>query len=211
MKLLLVYLLLINAAGLLLMLADKIKARKNLWRIPEATLFLIAALGGSIGSIDREGSVHNLSSVLIGCSGQNDEVLTVKGSASDLTISGGIPVYMSSYEYPVRVDIAENTLVNNLTVDRLGYVNVSSGAVVSNVNLLSSGVLNVLSGGTASVIFDPWNQTRAHAEEGAVVINQRDYNVYIGTYKLLSRTNEVLDGLTISSGSSALIYEGDVS
>ncbi len=51
MKLLLVYLLLINAAGLLLMLADKIKARKNLWRIPEATLLCIAVLGGSIGCL----------------------------------------------------------------------------------------------------------------------------------------------------------------
>ena len=49
MKILLLYLLLINAAGFLLMLADKFKARKNLWRIPEATLMGIAALGGSIG------------------------------------------------------------------------------------------------------------------------------------------------------------------
>lgn len=49
MKILLLYLLLINAAGFLLMLADKFKARKNLWRIPEATLMSIAALGGSIG------------------------------------------------------------------------------------------------------------------------------------------------------------------
>lgn len=49
MKLVLICLLLINAAGLLVMLADKKKARKNLWRIPEATLLTIAALGGSIG------------------------------------------------------------------------------------------------------------------------------------------------------------------
>jgi len=47
----LVYLLLINAAGFLLMLADKHKARKKLWRIPEATLLLIAVFGGSIGSL----------------------------------------------------------------------------------------------------------------------------------------------------------------
>ena len=33
------------------MLADKQKARKNLWRIPEATLFLVAAIGGCVGSI----------------------------------------------------------------------------------------------------------------------------------------------------------------
>lgn len=51
MKLLLVYLLLINAAGLVLMLADKVKAEKNLWRIPEATLFCIAILGGSVGCL----------------------------------------------------------------------------------------------------------------------------------------------------------------
>lgn len=51
MKYLLSYLLLINALGLLLMLADKVKAKKNRWRIPEATLMGVAALGGSIGSL----------------------------------------------------------------------------------------------------------------------------------------------------------------
>ena len=50
-KILLVYLLLVNAAGFLLMLVDKIKAKKNLWRIPEATLIGVAAIGGSIGAI----------------------------------------------------------------------------------------------------------------------------------------------------------------
>ena len=50
-KLLILYLLIINAAGLLLMLVDKIKAKKNLWRIPEAMFFIIAAIGGSIGSL----------------------------------------------------------------------------------------------------------------------------------------------------------------
>ncbi|MBQ2927447.1 MAG: DUF1294 domain-containing protein [Oscillospiraceae bacterium] len=50
-RLILLYLLIINAAGFLLMLADKHKARKNLWRIPEATLLTAAALGGSIGCL----------------------------------------------------------------------------------------------------------------------------------------------------------------
>lgn len=49
--LLLLYLLIINAAGFVLMLADKRKAKKNLWRIPEATLMTVAALGGSVGSL----------------------------------------------------------------------------------------------------------------------------------------------------------------
>lgn len=33
------------------MLLDKLKAKKNAWRIPERTLLLIAVLGGSIGSL----------------------------------------------------------------------------------------------------------------------------------------------------------------
>ena len=51
MKYLLLYLLIINATGFLLMLADKQMAKKNLWRIPEATLLTSAALGGSIGCL----------------------------------------------------------------------------------------------------------------------------------------------------------------
>lgn len=51
MKYLLVYLVLINAVGFMLMLIDKWKAKKNRWRIPEATLMTVAAIGGSIGSL----------------------------------------------------------------------------------------------------------------------------------------------------------------
>lgn len=51
MRLLFLYLLIMNAAGFISMLADKHKAKKKLWRIPEATLLAIAALGGSIGSL----------------------------------------------------------------------------------------------------------------------------------------------------------------
>ena len=45
------YLFLINATGLVIMLVDKQKARKNQWRIPERTLLCIAAIGGSIGTL----------------------------------------------------------------------------------------------------------------------------------------------------------------
>ena len=51
MKYFLLYLLLINAAAFVLMLADKIKAKKNRWRIPERTLIGSAILGGSIGAL----------------------------------------------------------------------------------------------------------------------------------------------------------------
>lgn len=50
-KLILLYLLIINALGFLLMLVDKLKAKKNRWRIRESTLIAAAALGGSVGSL----------------------------------------------------------------------------------------------------------------------------------------------------------------
>lgn len=51
MKYLSIYLLLINAIGLLIMRSDKRKAIKNAWRIPESTLLAVAALGGSVGCL----------------------------------------------------------------------------------------------------------------------------------------------------------------
>ena len=51
MKYILAYLLIVNAAAFMLMLIDKIKAKKNRWRIKESTLMLSAALGGSIGAL----------------------------------------------------------------------------------------------------------------------------------------------------------------
>ena len=44
------YLLIINAVGFLIMCADKLLAKKEARRVPERTLLLIAALGGSLGS-----------------------------------------------------------------------------------------------------------------------------------------------------------------
>ena len=49
MKTILIYLLIINAAAFLVMTADKLYAKKKMWRIPERTLLAFAAMGGSIG------------------------------------------------------------------------------------------------------------------------------------------------------------------
>ena len=49
MKRVFLYLAIINALGFVVMLVDKHRARKNLWRIPEARLMGIALLGGSVG------------------------------------------------------------------------------------------------------------------------------------------------------------------
>ena len=51
LKIFVTYLVLVNAAGFILMLVDKQKARKGAWRISEATLLGTALIGGSIGSI----------------------------------------------------------------------------------------------------------------------------------------------------------------
>ena len=75
-KLILLYLLIINAIGFVLMLVDKHKARKNLWRIPEATLMSAAALGGSIGC-------------LLG-------MYTVRHKTRHLTFTLGIPLILAA-------------------------------------------------------------------------------------------------------------------
>ena len=49
MKVILIYLLIMNAAGFLVMTADKLFAKSGAWRVPERNLLAIAAIGGSIG------------------------------------------------------------------------------------------------------------------------------------------------------------------
>mgnify|MGYP003294591480 CR=1 FL=1 len=51
MKFIGIYLAIINALGLLLMLIDKQRARKQAWRIPEQILMTVAAIGGSLGTL----------------------------------------------------------------------------------------------------------------------------------------------------------------
>ena len=49
--LLLEYLIAVNLIGFALMGIDNYKAKKRAFRIPEATLFIVAIIGGSLGSI----------------------------------------------------------------------------------------------------------------------------------------------------------------
>lgn len=49
--LILVYLIVINLISFAAMGVDKARARKRSWRIPESTLFVLAIIGGSVGSI----------------------------------------------------------------------------------------------------------------------------------------------------------------
>lgn len=47
----LLYIVVINLISLIVMGIDKRKARKRAFRIPEATLFVLAIIGGSLGSV----------------------------------------------------------------------------------------------------------------------------------------------------------------
>ncbi len=46
-----VYLVLVNVIAFTAFGADKRRARKDRWRVPERTLFLLALLGGSLGAL----------------------------------------------------------------------------------------------------------------------------------------------------------------
>lgn len=45
-----IYLLVLNIIGFLIMGIDKRRAKKRMWRIPEKTFFIVSLLGGSIGT-----------------------------------------------------------------------------------------------------------------------------------------------------------------
>lgn len=49
-KIILIYLAAVNLVTFVMYGIDKYKAKKSKWRIPEATLLLMAAIGGSIGA-----------------------------------------------------------------------------------------------------------------------------------------------------------------
>lgn len=46
-----IYLSIINCIGIYVMFADKKRARRQQYRIPESTLWTVALLGGAVGSI----------------------------------------------------------------------------------------------------------------------------------------------------------------
>lgn len=46
----LAYLAVMTIVGLIIMKVDKTKAQKQVWRVKEATLFLISLIGGSLGT-----------------------------------------------------------------------------------------------------------------------------------------------------------------
>ena len=49
-EIIIIYLIVINIIGAIVNIVDKQKAKRNKWRISEATLWTVALLGGSIGS-----------------------------------------------------------------------------------------------------------------------------------------------------------------
>ena len=51
MQNIIIYLIIINIIGFLVMYIDKQKAKKGKWRITEKTIFIITVLGGGIGTI----------------------------------------------------------------------------------------------------------------------------------------------------------------
>lgn len=54
-----IYLLIINLIGFFAMFLDKQKAKRNKWRIPEKALFLLALLGGSLGTTLGMNTFHH--------------------------------------------------------------------------------------------------------------------------------------------------------
>ena len=59
MKFFIVYLLVMNIATFVIFGLDKAKAKKDKWRIPEATLIILCIAGGSIGGLAAMFAFHH--------------------------------------------------------------------------------------------------------------------------------------------------------
>ena len=53
-KNIIIYFIIINILGFLIMFIDKQKAKKGKWRIPEKTIFIVTALGGDDAKFTEE-------------------------------------------------------------------------------------------------------------------------------------------------------------
>ena len=62
-----VYLAVINLATFIVYGADKRRARKGKWRVPERTLFLLPLLGGSVGALLGMRVFHHKTRHCISC------------------------------------------------------------------------------------------------------------------------------------------------
>ena len=49
-KIILIYFIIINLVGVIINISDKIRAKRDKWRIKESTLWIVALLGGAGGS-----------------------------------------------------------------------------------------------------------------------------------------------------------------
>ena len=58
-KILFAYLVLINILSVLVTVSDKRRAAKHQWRIPESTLLLLSALGGSLAMFLTMKGIHH--------------------------------------------------------------------------------------------------------------------------------------------------------
>lgn len=59
LKILIIYFVVVNVVAFFMYGIDKVKAKKQKWRIPEKTLIGIAVIGGSIGAIAGMNVFHH--------------------------------------------------------------------------------------------------------------------------------------------------------
>ncbi len=135
-------------------------------------------------------------------------VNTVVNSQTRLNISGGATassttvfgsIYVSSY-----ANASETVVMSG------GYAWTSRGAF-DRITVNSGARLDVNWYGSASIVFNPWQGSISSYSYSTVTYLEREANVYYGGGKagLISRADS-FDSLNITSGNSAIVYEGGV-
>ena len=89
-------------------------------------------------------------------------------------------------------------------------MDVFSGGVANEITVNRSGYLYVSSGGTATIAYNPWRGTIYSSAGATVTYLERDAKAYYGGNGGLISKGDVFTGLTVNGNRSALVYSGGV-
>ena len=109
-----IYLLIINIIGLAAFAIDKIRAMERRFRIPESVLFILAIIGGSLGSVAVNNAVRSALPQLL----DKFDIVHLCGKGNTDESLTGTPGYVQ-YEY-IGKELPDLYALSDLVISRAG-------------------------------------------------------------------------------------------
>ena len=134
--------------------------------------------------------------------------IEVKGGASVYIDNGGT-VFDATVNPKGTVTVSDGALLAGGVVSSGGIVTVLTGGVAENLAVDPMGYLYVSSGGSASILFNPWQNNVIVAEGGILTVVGEGSGIYIGNETQgVTQTDSKLWNVSVDSGMFANVYHG---